>query len=160
MASVEERTGQAVGRWQVTLADLIVLVLGAGLAAGVVRGGRDVGAMPQRVAGVAVEVAAVFLALILARSMLELARRRAGDAGGTRIGRLAAMAWRGLAVALLIGFVVQESEVLRIDMKTRSARYSGTPGWWEWYTLREKLVPISPSWRCSAWRSGRAREWP
>src|SRR3954451_24700833 len=72
--------------WQVSLADLIFLVLAAGLAAGVVRGARDVwgtsltrwsasiSGPSARTAGVAVEIASVWLALILARGMLALVR--------------------------------------------------------------------------------------
>ena len=115
MVLERERPVERPGRWQVSLADLSLLVLATGLAAGIVRGARDVGAMPERMAGVGVEVAAVCLALILGRSMVGLARRRPDGAGVTAVGRLASMAWRALAVMLLLGFVIQESEVLRVE---------------------------------------------
>ena len=110
-----ERPVERTGRWQVSLADLSLLVLAAGLAAGIVRGARETLVLPARASGVGVEVAAVFLALILVRSMLGLARRRPWGAGATMAGRLASMAWRALAVVLLIHFVLMESDVLRID---------------------------------------------
>ena len=136
-----EGSGRRVGRWQVSLADLSLLVLAAGLAAGVVRGAREIRVEPGRAAGVGVEVAAVFLALILVRSMLGLARRRPWGAGVTMVGRLMSMAWRALAVVLLIRFVLQESEVLRIDQATHTSSTWGGRGWGEWYLVREKLVP-------------------
>ena len=116
----QERPVESTGRWQVSLADLSLLVLAAGLAAGIVRGAREIRVVPVRASGVGVEVAAVFLALILVRSMLGLARRRPWGAGVTMAGRLASMAWRALAVVLLIHFVLMESDVLRIDLATRT----------------------------------------
>jgi hypothetical protein len=136
-----ERPVEGPGRLQVSLADLSVLVLAAGLAAGVVRGAKDIGAMPERMAGVGVEIVAVCFALLLGRSIVGLARRPAG-AGVTRVGRLASMAWRVLAILLLLQFVIQESGVLRVDMATRNALRSETTGWYERYTLREVLVPV------------------
>ena len=101
-----EGSGERVGRWQVSLADLSLLVLAAGLAAGIARGAREIRVEPARVSGVGVEVAAVFLALVLVRSMLGLARRRPWGGGVTVAGRLASMAWRALAVVLLLHFVL------------------------------------------------------
>ena len=84
---------------QVSLADLCFLVLAAGLAAGVVRGAREVwgtglsrwdsnGWSPtahfERTAGLAVEVASIWLALILrAASSVRFA---AHDRAGVRVG--------------------------------------------------------------------------
>ncbi len=136
-----ERPVERLGRWQVSLADLSLLVLAAGLAAGVVRGAREILVVPARASGVGVEVAAVFLALILVRSMLGLARRRPWGAGVTMAGRLASMAWRALAVVLLIHFVLMESDVLRIDLATRRSPTWWGRGWDEWYEVRERLVP-------------------
>ena len=138
---VQVRPVERPGRWQVSLADLSLLVLAAGLAAGVVRGAREILVGAARASGVGVEVAAVFLALILVRSMLGLARRRPWSTGITIAGRLASMAWRALAVVLLIHFVLMESDILRTDFATRTS-----PGWWrrgwgEWYEARERLVP-------------------
>jgi branched-subunit amino acid transport protein AzlD len=144
-----EGSGKRVGRWQVSLADLSLLVLAAGLAAGVVREARDIWVESARASGVGVEVVAVILALVLVRSILGLARRRPRGGGVTMAGCLASMAWRALAVVLLICFVLQESEILRIDLATRmridvATRRSsfvggvGASG----YDVREKLIPI------------------
>ena len=136
-----EASDERAGRWQVSLADLSLLVLAAGLAAGVVRGARDIRAEPGRVAGVGVEIAAVFLAAILLRSMLGVARQRPMGAGATTAGRLASMAWRALAVVLLIYFVMMESGVLRLDLATRRSAHWWGSGLGEWYEVREKLIP-------------------
>ena len=142
-ATEQERGVERSIRWQVSLADLSVLVLAAGLAAGVVRGARDIQVEPGRVAGVGVEVAAVFLAVILLRSMLGVARQRPLGAGVTTAGRLASMAWRALAVVLLIHFVMLESGVLRVDLATRrSPPLWGKSSLSEWFDVREKLIPL------------------
>ena len=59
------------------------------------------------------------------------------------------MAWRALAVVLLICFVLQESEILRIDLATRmridlatgGSSFLGGVGA-SGYDVREKLIPI------------------
>ena len=60
-----EGSGKRGGCWQVSLADLSLLVLAAGLAAGVVREARDIWVESARASGVGVEVVAVILALVL-----------------------------------------------------------------------------------------------
>ncbi len=140
------------GRWQVSLADLIFLVLAAGLAAGLARGARDVwgtrsaGALGTlavpfaRTAGVLVEVAAIWLALILARGLIGLVRRPRTDGEPGRRLRVP-MAWRAAAIAVLLGLVMRESLILRVDYPTFSSRMSDA-GWSWWYQMREGLLPI------------------
>ena len=83
--------------WQVSLADLCFLVLAAGLASGVVRGAREVWGTGLgqwgtwlfwdpigRTVGLAVEVASIWLALILVRDILRQVRgHRSGMGSGS-----------------------------------------------------------------------------
>jgi hypothetical protein len=153
--TVAEETSNVQGRWQVSLADLIFLVLAAGLGVGIARGARDVwgirgtgptGAVPipfARTAGVVAEVAAVWLAMILARGMIGLIRGRQGSSGAAPRARLlASMGWRALAIVFLIGLTMRESRILRVDYGAFEARSSAEPWWRYWYQLREMLIPI------------------
>jgi hypothetical protein len=153
--TVTEEARNVQGRWQVSLADLIFMVLAAGLAAAIVRGARDVwgiqGPRPTavvpvpyaRTAGVAAEVAGVWLAMILARGMIGLIRGPHGSSGAAPPARLlASMAWRAVAIALLIGLTMRESRILRVDSGAFEARSAVQPEWRYWYQLREMLIPI------------------
>src|SRR5262249_49634974 len=85
------------GRWQVSLADLRFFLLAAGVGVSVIRGARGVWGMRAwgttvatpvpfaRTAGVAVAVAAVWLAMLLSRQMIGFLRGRGrSDAAATR----------------------------------------------------------------------------
>ena len=147
--------GTAGGRrsGQVSLADLCFLVLAAGLAAGVVRGAREVwgeglsrwgsnGWSPtahfERTAGLTVEVASVWLALILARGILRLVRRSRSGGGPGWVGLLGMVGWRVPAIALLLGFTMRESQVLGVDF----AKYRASGGGQDVYCVSVMLVPI------------------
>jgi hypothetical protein len=138
-----------------SLADLSFLVLAIGLGAGIARGSheawgmRPAGSMGMqpvplvRTAGVAIEIASVWLAMILARGMLGLWRRRGTEpevAG--RGGLLASLAWRGLAIVLLLGLAMREFEILRIKFEMLQARSDVQVDWRSWYGVRETLVPV------------------
>jgi hypothetical protein len=83
-------------RWQVSLLDRIAWVLAAGVAAGVGRAAKDVwgtrlvGAATnplvplERTVGLVLEVAAVFLTLILIRSLIDALRTCRRTVGPTR----------------------------------------------------------------------------
>lgn len=152
-APLAERT-ESRGRWQVSLADLSFFVLAAGLGVSIVRGARDVwatratgtmGTSPvpfARTAGVAIAVAAVWLAMILGRRMISILRgRRSGMAAGWRA-LVAPLAWRAAALVLLLGFATREGWILRVDYKTFNTRSSPEAGWSNWYELREMLIPL------------------
>ena len=137
--------------WQVSLADLCFLVLAAGLASGVVRGVREVwgtglgqwGSLLVwdpigRTAGLAVEVAAIWLALIL-RGILRQVRGLRSGGGPGRVGLLAVMGWRVPAIALLLGFTIRESQILGVDLATFRAHAAGRG---EIYLASVMLVPI------------------
>lgn len=142
------------GGWQVSLADLAFIVLAAGMAAGVMRGARDIwgmppvprgvtpGVAPERTAGVVVEGLGIFLALVVARSMIARIRDRRHHATVSRMVTLGELVWRALAVILLLQLVFLESDVLRLDLMTFSTRSTEIPGWRERYQLREMLVPV------------------
>jgi hypothetical protein len=144
-------TGGSRRGWQVSLADLSFLVLAAGLAAGVVRGAREVWGtglsrwgslfIPDafaRTAGLAVEVASIGLALILARGILRLFRAPRLGGGPGRVGLLGMMGWRVPAIALLLGFTMRESQVLGVDFTT----YRALAGGQQIYEMSMMLVPI------------------
>jgi hypothetical protein len=144
-------TGESCRRWQVSLADLCFLVLAAGLAAGVVRGAREIwgtglsrwGSWSPlengRPAGVAVEVASIWLVLILARGILRLVRGPRSGGGPGRVGFLGMMGWRVPAIALLLGFTMRESQILGVDFATV---WAVAPGQGEIYFVSMMLVPI------------------
>ena len=146
-------TGGSRRSGQVSLADLCFLVLAAGLAAGVVRRAREVwgtglsrwgsnGWSPtdhfERTAGLAVEVASIWLALILAHGILRLVRGPRSGGGPGRVGLLGMMGWRVPAIALLLGFTMRESQVLGVDLAT----YRALAGGQEVYGVSVMLVPI------------------
>ncbi len=84
---------------------------------------------------------AVFLIFILARAVLGLIRRGRSESG-RHIDRLGSMAWRIVAVVLLIGFVAEEWSVLRMDYLTMTDLSMIRPGWQSLYSVRESLFPI------------------
>jgi hypothetical protein len=150
------------GRWQVSLAGLIVLVLAAGVAAGLARQARDtwgvrmgptrsspygpvMTASPvpiERTMGLLLEIAAVFMMMILAREILTIVRQQPGDgpsASGVRAWRVG---WRVAAVALLVWFVSCDSNVLRYDFAGETEMASRSPGWGPNYLLRQGLLPV------------------
>jgi hypothetical protein len=140
-------------RWQVRLADLIVLVLAVGVAVAVARGSRDVlgtrsmafrptgDIAVERIAGLLLEVLAVFLIFILAQGVLGLdGRVRSGS--GRRMERMRPMDWRVLAISLLIGFVAAEWSILQVDYSNLTWPSLWRSGWEPIYRLRESLFPI------------------
>ncbi|MFI5456936.1 MAG: hypothetical protein ACHRXM_15935 [Isosphaerales bacterium] len=128
--------------WQVSLADLIVLVLAAGVAAGIARGARNawgvrtsptISPVPiERTVGLLLEVTAVFLIVILVREVMRFVRGRQDLGPIGRGARVWALAWRVAAVALLLWFVAYESSVLRLDSASWEASYG----------LRQGLFPV------------------
>ncbi len=151
--AAQEGSNERSGRWQVSLADLIVLVLAAGVAVSVVRGSRDVlgtrtmawrpsGTIAvERIAGLVLEVLGVFLIFILARGVLGLDRRDRSRSG-RRIDRMRSMDWRVLAIVLLIGFVAEEWSVLQVDYSNLTNPSMWRSGGEPIYRLRESLFPI------------------
>ncbi len=151
------------GRWQMSLAGLISLVLAAGVTAAVVRSAREVwgervarsvrppssGMAPttvpvpiERTAGLVLEVAAVFLILILARSLFGLDR---GLPAATAVhGNILGWArfWRALAIGFLFWFISQESFLLRFDLQTEREYAASIPALGEIYEVRQNLFPI------------------
>jgi len=125
------------GRWQASVGGLIVLVLVAGVVAAVTRGAREVWgqrivtgdrapgtaasrtqSVPiERTAGLVVEVAGIFLILILARSILGLLRRLPADRSIRGNVRAWAIAWRAMAIGFPVWFITKESQVLLIDLQ-------------------------------------------
>jgi hypothetical protein len=88
------------------------------------------------------EVTAIFLALILVRSVM--GRLRAGRSGEARRFdcRIGQITWRVSAVALLLAFVVEESSLLRIDFSSESAINAQYPGFGSLYRVRQGLLPV------------------
>jgi hypothetical protein len=152
-ATEVKRPGERSGSWQVSLADLIFMVLAAGLAAGIARGARHVwGTRPapsnglspvpnERTAGLAMEIAAVWLAMILARGIIVLVRGEpsGGDAG--RLRRVIPIAWRAAAIVLLLSLAMGQSGILRVNPSAFDNRLSEVFGETR-YHLREALLPI------------------
>ena len=138
--------------WQVSLADLCFLVLAAGLASGVVRGAREVWGTGLgqwgswlfwdpfgRTVGLAVEVASIWLALILVRDILRQVRGPRSGGGPGRVRLLGMMGWRVPAIALLLGFTMREWQILGVDFATFRALAGGQG---EIYLASAMLVPI------------------
>ena len=157
----EERTV----RWQISLADLIVLVLVVGVSAGIARQARDAwgnrqvptglsrsgsGTGPwrgspvplERTAGVVFEVAAIFLILNLARTLIGLVRAGRGweITGVPRF--VWSMAWRALAIVILLAFVAEQAGVLRIEYAQQLEIGASRPGWGPIYGVRQNLLPV------------------
>jgi hypothetical protein len=153
-------------RWQISLADLIVLVLAVGVSAGIARQGRDVwgdrlipaGISPsglatgpwqgspvplERTAGVVFEVGAIFLILNLARTLIALVRLGRGwEFAG--INKFAwPIAWRVVAIVILMTFVADEAGVLRIDYGRQMEIGASRPGWGPIYSARQNLLSAS-----------------
>ncbi len=148
--------------FQVSLGGLLVLVLAAGVAAGVVRSAREVwgsrtlvnpgapgvawssgsGQVPvERTAGVALEVAAVLLILSLLRTLIGVVRRPSAADRHDRRARLWGAAWRIGAVCFLLWFISEESRVLRVTFAREVEISALIPGWGFIYRLREQLFP-------------------
>ncbi len=147
---------------QVSLGGLMVLVLAAGLAAGAARSAREVwglralpapsgaagspvwGGAPvpiERTAGVALEIVAVFLLVLLARALIALLRRtRSTDPSKRRI-RLWGLLWRTGAACFLLWFISVESQVLRIDFVRQNEISELVPGWDSTYRVHQQLLP-------------------
>ena len=148
--------------WQLSLADLIVLVLAVGVAAGVVHearevvGNRGVAGRPfpggaiaaswpvplERTAGVVFEVAAVFLIVVLSRTIVNLFRavRRGEDI--RRATFAWKIVWRAVAVGFLLCFIADQSSVLRIDLETETQITRARTAWGADYRVREGLLPV------------------
>jgi hypothetical protein len=139
-------------RWQITLADLIVLVLAVGVSAGIARQARDAwgnrGPSPsspvpvERTAGVVCEVAAVFLILYLTRTLIVFARVGRGPAVTLAASFIWSIVWRIGAIAILAAFVADESVVLRIDWARQAQIGASLPGWDRAFTVRQNLLPV------------------
>jgi hypothetical protein len=162
----EEASSAQPGRWQISLADLIVLVLAVGVSAGLARQAREAWGSrlipsppsaggsapsapsfsspvnPARTAGVICEVAAVFLILNLARTLIGLARGARGrESGGA--GALAwSYLWRIGTVVILLAFVAELAGVLKIDYARATEIGKLRPGWQQNYTRSENLLPV------------------
>ena len=154
MSTTAEQEGSRQSpRLQVSLANLMILVLAAGVATGLARGARETwgtrtvppGYNPsvplERTAGVALEVAAVLLIVLLVQPLFGLvARFRSGAM--ERSVFLCSIAWRIAAIAVLVTFVAHEWGVLRIDFTTSLMMSREWPGWREAYSEQETLLPI------------------
>jgi hypothetical protein len=109
----------APGHWQVGLADLIVWVLTAGVTIGVVRGAQvfriTTPWRQQRLIGAILEALAIPLVLPLVRPAVRWARGDRRSRGGGWAALAWPIAWRVAALALLLGFVAEESWLLRVD---------------------------------------------
>jgi hypothetical protein len=159
----ERRSSQGgAGGLQVSLGGLIVLVLAAGVAAGVGRSAREVWgtrapssltilsgprgattAVPvARTAGFVVEIAAVFLVVSLAFSFFGQLRGGQADEIASRPSRLWGAIWRIGATCYLLWFISEESLVLRFDLAQVAARSQMERGWDAQYRLKEQLVPV------------------
>lgn len=147
---------------QVSLGGLMVLVLAAGVAAGAARSAREVwglrvlpppsgaagspvgGGAPvpiERTAGVALEIVAVFLLVVLARALIGLLRgSRSADRSERRI-RSWGLAWRIGAACFLLWYISVESQVLRIDFVRELEISAMVPGWDSTYRVHQQLLP-------------------
>jgi hypothetical protein len=151
-------------RWQISLADLIVLVLAVGVAAGVVHEAREVvgnravagrslapgapaaaGSWPvplERTAGVVFEVAAVFLIVVLTRTIVNLLHAVRRGEEHQKAGVAWRVVWRVAAIGFLLCFIADQSSVLRIDLERETQITSARPWWGANYRLRQGLLPI------------------
>jgi hypothetical protein len=156
-AGESERPAARRGSLQVSLAALIVLVLAAGVAAAVARGARDVwgdeviatartlitSSVPlARTTGLALEVAAIFLIVILARSILVLVRALSPAESILRIVRTWPVFWRSLAIGFLLWFISNESQLLRVDLIMAREYNTWVPGWALSHGVRQDLFPV------------------
>ncbi len=152
-------------RWQISLADLIVLVLAVGVSAGVARQARDAWGnrlipsaispgrtaigpwrngpvLLARSAGVVFEVAAIFLILNLARTIIA-SIRNGRDRETAGVAHLVwSFAWRLSAIVVLLAFVADESAVLRIDSARQAEVGASQRGWEQIYHIRQNLLPV------------------
>jgi hypothetical protein len=147
---------------QVSLGGLVALVLAAGVAAGAARSAREVwglrtlvnpgapgvawssgtGSVPiERTAGVVLEVAAVFLLVILARNLIGVFRSARPNDGQDREIRLWGIAWRVGAICFLLWFISEESRVLRVTFATEVEISELVPGWGVKYRAHQQLYP-------------------
>jgi hypothetical protein len=147
---------------QVSLGGLIVLVLAAGVAAGVARSAREVWGVRtisnapgvggligttskvpvERTAGLILEIIAVFLLVILARALTGLFRGdRPAQSEAQRI-RSWGIAWRIAAACFLLWFISEESRVLRVDVAREAAQTQSIPGWSTGYRVGQALFPV------------------
>ncbi len=152
------------GGWQVSLGGLIVLVLAAGIASWVARSARGVwgwrslsnGSAPsvvsvfgrnnqvalERTAGLMLEIADVFLLVIMARGVFGLSRRLGPTAGQERNARVWSIAWRIGATCFLLWFLSEESRVLRIDLVGPVGWSRRDPGFDLRYCVWQGLYPV------------------
>jgi hypothetical protein len=140
-------------RWQVSLGNLMILVLAAGVATGLARGAREVwgtrtvppgsnGGVPlERTVGVVLEMMAVLLILMLVRALLGLFRSGRSGAG-SGIVFLSSIAWRLAAIVVLLGFVGEERGILQIDFMTQTKLSAEHPHSPSHYSVRQGLLPI------------------
>jgi hypothetical protein len=136
-----ERASAVPRRFQASLRDLIVVVLGAGVAAGVARvalersSGIPPGTLPiYVVVGVALIGPAIWVAL---RLLGQVIRPASGAPEGP--GRLGAVAWRVIAAAMLLGYVAMETADL-------AGEFGPDPRWYGRWILadeaRAKVLPL------------------
>jgi hypothetical protein len=161
-ADETERARRPSGGLQVSLAGLIVLVLAAGVAAGVARGAREtwgVRLIPSRTSagapamirspvpiertiGLVLEMLAIFMIVLLGREFAGAIRRRRELGAGVRRAHALALLWRGAAIALLAWFVAYEWSVLRYNFANEEAIGARFSGWREAYRLKQGLFPV------------------
>ena len=93
-------------------------------------------------AGLVLEVAAIFLILILARSILGLVRSVPAARSNTERVRAWAILWRALAIGFAVWFINSESHVLRIDSALEIKLARATTDWGGRYRLAQGLFPV------------------
>ncbi len=169
MAVIQDSTASGrpgAGVAQVSLGGLIVLVLAAGLASGVARSAREVwgtrtidfnlpaGTGPvtrsspvplERTAGLALEIAAVFLMVILAVRLIGVIRGFGPAEWEARRARCWSIVWRAGALCFLLWFLSEESRVLRIDFASEVARSRRASGFGGRYQVWQALFPVCGS---------------
>jgi hypothetical protein len=147
---------------QVSLGGLIVIVLAAGVAAGVARSAREVWGLRtivyapgiggvtgttsqvpvERTAGLILEMISVFLLVIVARALTGLLRSaRPAEREARRIHSWG-IAWRVGAACFLLWFISEESRVLRVDLAREAAQAQSVPGWSNGYRAGQALFPV------------------
>jgi hypothetical protein len=147
---------------QLSLRALIVLVLAAGVTAGVTRSAQDVWGtrtivnaggtgtliaantqVPvERTAGLILEIIAVLLLVILARALIGLFRRTSPAESETSRMRLWGITWRAAAICFLLWFISEESRVLRFNFAQEVEQSQWVPGWGNEYRARQSLFPV------------------